>query len=72
MRENANRSAHRRLDYAPLLALVLFWATSGLSGALTIARQGEELSHLALGVVTLLALVCIALAARPIRRARRG
>jgi hypothetical protein len=72
MRENASTSQYRRLDYAPAVALLLFWATSGLLGALTIAGQGGGLRHLALGGVTLPALGWIAQAALRIRRARRG
>lgn len=72
MRDDAPTPRYGRLDYAPLVALLLFWATSGLLGALTIAGQGGGLRHLALGVVTLPALVGIARAALRIRRVRRG
>lgn len=70
MHPTIGRPHAERLDYLPPIVLLLFWAIAGLAGAVSVARADGDLRHLLLGVVTLPALVLIALALRRVARAR--
>jgi hypothetical protein len=59
----------RLLDIAPLVALLGVWALGGLASALVVVQAEGSLRHLALGIVTLPALVLVGQA---LRRAWRG
>jgi hypothetical protein len=55
---------NKRIDYYPLIAILLFWLTSAFLPSLIVTRPYITI----LGVVTIPALVCIFLAFRIISR----
>ena len=61
----------RALDLLPLLALGVVWLVAGLASAVTVAVAEGHIRRVALGLVTLPALLAIARAVRVVRARER-
>jgi hypothetical protein len=58
---------HRAFDLLPLAALLGVWLVAGLASAVTVAVAEGHIRHVALGIVTLPALLAITRAVRVVR-----